>query len=229
MLEKAARLIMIITFPTIVLLTSLQLIAFQPAYYERQFSRYQIEEATGMEQEDLLYTISHVIDYLAGKRDDLVVISRVRGEEREIFGDREKHHMEDVRLLFARGILLRNMALLLFAAGLATVAAGGRDKTIRISRAFAWSAWFPLGLGAIGSLLVASNFSYWFVVFHELLFDNDLWLLDPSREILIQMLPEGFFADTALLTAVLTVLVLLLTGLCASFLLRRLRTVYYVR
>jgi integral membrane protein (TIGR01906 family) len=221
MLSKFARILMIISFLPLILLSSLQFIVYQPAYYERQFTRYGIEEATGMEKADLLYTMGEVMAYLAGERSDLVVISRVHGQEREIFGEREKHHMEDVRILFARGEQLRNLALLLFAAGLALTLLSA-EKAKNLARSLSWSSWLPVGLGAVMGLVVAFDFSYWFVVFHQVFFDNDLWILDPSREILIQMLPEGFFADTALLTAGLTLLILLLTGTAAVLVLSRL-------
>jgi integral membrane protein (TIGR01906 family) len=222
MLEKGTRVILIITLPLIVLFTSLQFIVFQPAYFDRQFTRYNIEEATGMEQADLLFTMGEVMDYLAGNRPDMVIVSRVRGEEREIFGERAIHHMEDVQVLFTRGILIRNIALLFFIGSL-TILALTKAGIKTIYSAFAWASFLPLCLGAAAGLLVATNFSYWFVVFHELFFSNDLWILDPSHEILIQMLPEGFFADTALLTTSLSILVMLITGTGALFLLSRYR------
>ena len=40
-----------------------------------------------------------------------------------------------------------------------------------------------------------SDFTKYFTIFHEIFFDNDLWLLDPSTDLLIRMLPEGFFMD----------------------------------
>ena len=60
---------------------------------------------------------------------------------------------------------------------------------------------FLTGLGAFlvisGGLgvLFASDFNKYFFLFHEIFFDNGLWLLDPAADLMIRMLPEGFFFD----------------------------------
>ena len=42
-----------------------------------------------------------------------------------------------------------------------------------------------------------TDFHRYFMIFHEMFFTNDLWLLDPDTDLLIRMLPEGFFLDMA--------------------------------
>ena len=48
-------------------------------------------------------------------------------------------------------------------------------------------------------------FSALFSQFHFLSFSNDLWMLDPRTDRLIQLFPLGFFFDAALRIAVQTV------------------------
>ena len=43
------------------------------------------------------------------------------------------------------------------------------------------------------------------MAFHLVSFSNDLWLLDPSRDMLIRMFPEGFFMDATMLIAFATI------------------------
>ncbi len=218
-MKRTAQLVIILTLPLVLLFTSLEALAFQRAYYGLQFSRYSIEDATGMEREDLLYTMDQVMAYLRGDREDLVVISRVRGEEREIFGRREKDHMVDVLHLFQGGFRIRNIALVSFLASLGFLLLKGAKE--KAAAALAWAGWLPLTLAALIGGVAAANFSPYFVLFHEVFFDNDLWILDPSREILIQMLPEGFFRDTALLWVGTFALLSFLTGLLSLLYLRR--------
>ncbi len=214
---KAARIVVILTLPLVLLFTSLEALVFQRAYFDVQFSRYGIEAVTGMEREDLLFTMDQVMAYLKGDREDLVVISRVRGEEREIFGPREKEHMVDVRELFLRGFQIRNASLILLLAALAYLLRRGAGAA---ASALLWAGWLPLSLAVLLGGAAALNFSPYFVLFHEVFFDNDLWILDPQREILIQMLPEGFFRDTTLLGAGIFTLLCLLTGLFSFLFLR---------
>jgi len=217
-MQKTARLVIILTLPLVLLFTSLEVLVFNPSYFNRQFARYGIEEATGMNREDLLYTMGQVMAYLKGQRADLVVLARVRGEEREIFGQREKDHMVDVRHLFLQGFRIRNTALTLLVLALGFLLF--RKKGKEAAASLAWAGWLPLLLVLVFSGLAALDFSRYFVLFHEAFFDNDLWILDPEREILIQMLPEGFFQDTALLGGVAFALLSSLVGLSSLLLLR---------
>ncbi len=214
-----ARIILIITLPLVLLFSSLQALVFQPAYFQWQFARYNIEEATGMEKENLHDTMSEVMAYLQGKRDDLVITSRVRGVEREIFGEREKDHMVDVQNLFLAGFRMRNISLLLLLGSLYVLCRkGSRALT---ARALVWASWLPLSLGLALGLVVSLDFSRYFVIFHEIFFDNDLWLLNPNTDILIQMLPEGFFMDTALLTTILFAFLSLCIGTASLYYYKR--------
>ena len=45
----------------------------------------------------------------------------------------------------------------------------------------------------LGGSIISSNFTYYWDQFHYLFFDNDLWLLNPATDIMIQMVPEPFF------------------------------------
>lgn len=46
----------------------------------------------------------------------------------------------------------------------------------------------------LGSAM-ARNFNAVFTKFHEIFFDNDLWIFDPAEDYMIRMLPEGLFFD----------------------------------
>ena len=50
---------------------------------------------------------------------------------------------------------------------------------------------------ALLGVVLATDFSNAFVTFHHIFFDNDLWILDPRVDMLVNIVPEGFFFDTA--------------------------------
>ena len=56
--------------------------------------------------------------------------------------------------------------------------------------------------GAAFAVWAAVDFSSAFTFFHETLFTNDLWLLNPEIDLLLRLLPEQFFADIAATIAV---------------------------
>lgn len=51
------------------------------------------------------------------------------------------------------------------------------------------AAWVPIGLLAF----LAVSFDYMFILFHELLFDNDAWLFNPTTDPIINVLTQEFF------------------------------------
>nr|MBA2450568.1 DUF1461 domain-containing protein [Chloroflexota bacterium] len=60
-------------------------------------------------------------------------------------------------------------------------------------------------LALLGGLAML-DFSELFVRFHLLSFSNDLWVLDPQRDNLIRLFPEGFWYDATVRIALLTLL-----------------------
>ena len=58
-----------------------------------------------------------------------------------------------------------------------------------------------LALG-LGMLL---NFDRLFLRFHLLSFTNKLWILDPARDYLIMLFPQGFWYDAAIFCVLATV------------------------
>jgi integral membrane protein (TIGR01906 family) len=63
--------------------------------------------------------------------------------------------------------------------------------------------WMALGIFAnhllliLLGILVVTDFTRYFTIFHEIFFNNDLWILNPNTDLLIQMLPEPFFVNIA--------------------------------
>lgn len=63
--------------------------------------------------------------------------------------------------------------------------------------------------------IISTNFTKYFIMFHHMFFTNDLWILDPTTDMLINIVPEGFFMDTAGRIAFLFgALSLILFGIC---------------
>lgn len=133
--------------------------------------------------------------YLRGDREDLVVWTTVNGEKQEFFNDREKAHMVDVQNLFLGGLTLRFSAIIVLVISLSgLIFTKGNWKRILPKSFLTGLGAFLVISGGLG-VLCASDFNKYFFLFHEIFFDNDLWLLDPATDLMIRMLPEGFFFD----------------------------------
>jgi len=65
------------------------------------------------------------------------------------------------------------------------------------------------------------------VIFHQIFFDNDLWILDARTDLLINIVPEPFFMDTAARIAMLFAGSVLCIFFLSLFLLVRNRKLTY--
>ena len=82
-----------------------------------------------------------------------------------------------------------------------------------------------LAITGLTALIVSGSFDRYFVIFHHLFFDNDLWILNPTEDNLINLLPEGFFSDTAFRIG--EIFLLMELAMCAAFMgIRRKRVTY---
>ena len=181
------------------LITSVEAVTYwTPGYYEHEYEKYNVTAAVRMEMDDLLQVTDEMMDYLRGDRDDLHVMTVVGGSPREFFNAREIAHMEDVRGLFLGAITLRRVCLAAAAVCVLLMTALKADLKRTLPRMLCVGTGLFFLLAAGIGLLIASDFSRYFVVFHHIFFDNDLWILNPATDLLINIVPEPFFADTAL-------------------------------
>ncbi len=180
------------------LLTSVEAVAYwTPGYYEKEYTKYNVTDAVHMEMDDLLDVTHEMMAYLRGRREDLHVPTIVDGQPREFFNDREIAHMEDVRGLFIGGLRLRLICLAVIVICLAVMAATKANLRHVLPRAVcAGTGLFFAGV-CILAAVIFSDFSKYFIIFHHIFFDNDLWILDPRTDLLINIVPEPFFMDTA--------------------------------
>ncbi len=183
----------------ILLITSVEAVVYwNPGYFEKEYEKYQVlDRLPDTTMEDLLAVTDEMMDYLKGDRPDLHVTATLDGQLREFFNEREIAHMEDVRDLFVGAIFLRRVCL-----GVIVVCAAILIFTkARLSRVVPAS--LCLGTGLFAALtaalaaIISTDFTKYFVIFHHIFFNNDLWILDPRTDLLINIVPEGFFMDTA--------------------------------
>lgn len=180
------------------LITSVEAVAYwTPHYYENEYTRYQVADDVHMEMDDLLYVTDEMMEYLRGSRDDLNIDTVVDGTPREFFNAREKAHMADVRNLFLEGLALRRLCLFLAAASVALLALFKVPLKHLLPRMLCAGTVLFLGVTALLAGIISTDFTKYFIIFHKIFFTNDLWQLDPRTDLLINIVPEPFFMDTA--------------------------------
>ena len=180
------------------LITSVEAVAYwTPHYYENEYTRYQVADDVHMEMDDLLYVTDEMMAYLRGSREDLHVPTIVDGQPREFFNDREIAHMEDVRGLFLGGLALRRISLGLIVACVILLLLLKADIRRVLPKMICIGSALFFAVLAVLAGIISTDFNQYFIMFHHIFFNNDLWMLNPDTDLLINIVPEPFFMDTA--------------------------------
>ena len=212
----------------VLLVTSVEAVVYwTPGYFEKEYQKYGVTDEINMEMEDLLDVTDVMMDYLKDKREDLQVVTRVDGTWRTFFSQRELDHMVDVKNLFLGGLSLRRICLLsaMLSVALLYVLKGRPSQVLPRVMCIGTGVFFT---GAcLITAIAAPDFTRAFTIFHEIFFDNDLWLLNPRRDLLINIVPEPFFVDTAVrIAAIFGGSILLILTVCILHLRRSKKRVH---
>jgi len=187
---------------TLIALMGIQLPAFGIWFYRWQYGVNDTYTQVDMEPEDLHEVTQHMIRYMQGQEPNLQIMTTVGGEERYFFSEIEIRHMADVYDLFAAGLILRNVLIVLFFLTLGLFLVKGRAWVPILFRSWQIGALAVfLSLGTLVGL-IAINWHHAFVVFHEIFFDNDYWILDTNVDLLVNIVPYPFFIAASIFIGV---------------------------
>lgn len=188
-----------ICFIVATLITSVQLVVGSGSdYFLKEYNKYQISEVVSISLEDLETVTVTMMDYLLGDREDLIVTVNRNNQEREFFNETEKLHMKDVKGIFYRGIIARRVSVVFILCALMFCLKKEKNGLKLILKAYQVVFVFFASVFSLTALIISTNFTKYFIIFHEIVFTNKLWLLDPDTDLLINILPEAFFVDTAI-------------------------------
>ena len=196
MIHRIAGIVVSLAFVIVLLITSFEIGIYSDFdRNEKEYKKYGVLTELEMEMDDVMDVTYEMMSYLRGNRENLDVETTVAGEVREFFNDREKAHMVDVRNLFLGGMDLRLAASAIAIAALLILMFAKANWKKILPQSFLIGLGIFIVLVGILGVLVATDFNKYFILFHEIFFTNDLWLLDPDTDLMIRMLPEGFFFD----------------------------------
>ena len=177
-----------------------------PGVYNRGFEKYRISLTTGIAEEDLRHVAGQIRHYFNSTDEPLLVKTQVYGEERELFNPREVQHMRDVKRLvwWVYAAAAVSGIYLLSATSWGIVVNGRGFLGVLAQRVIRGVALMGILVVVVGIFALA-GFDTLFLKFHQLAFANDLWQLDPRRDYLVIIFPQGFWLDATMRVVALTV------------------------
>ena len=191
---KKVLVVAIIAFFIANFATAIQLVAFDRGFFESFYQSNQTSEKLDMSFDDLMRATDHLLAYIVGEKDDLELQVNVNNQPVMMYNQREIDHMVDVRDLFATLVVVQIICYLVFFVSLVVSYFVDRKQLKAVLFESSKLAVFVFG-GAVGliTLFALVDFNWFWNVFHEVLFDNDLWLLNPRTDRMIVMVPLAFF------------------------------------
>lgn len=170
----------VLFFPLIFLLITLFL-GFNLNLYQNEYGR--IRAMQTISEADALSNAKDVYDYLNGKKDQLSFA----------YTNKEKLHLLDIKNIIF-GVKLFTLILFISISLIFFLIYLKKGISILIKTIF-WANIFSL-LVYLGFIVIFTfYFDQIFLLFHQLFFRNDYWLLDPNTEMLINFFPPEFFAN----------------------------------
>jgi integral membrane protein (TIGR01906 family) len=203
--RQVAALVFIIALPVALVTTTIRIVANEPRLYSYAADHYDTPETTGIERSELLRASGELRDYFNNGDDAVFIRVRKDGDLISLFNPRETAHLRDVKSLFQASFRMQEGTVVFVLAYVVGMFIWAREGTLRgLAKQLLISS--ALGVVVIGLLgaVIATGFDAAFERFHLIFFTNDLWQLDPDRDRLIQMFPEGFWQDVTLWVGIAT-------------------------
>ncbi|MFT4304507.1 MAG: TIGR01906 family membrane protein [Candidatus Woesearchaeota archaeon] len=182
-INKILYIIAIINLFNIIIIAPLYFISFNENYYFNYFEKYDLYDNINANKEQIQGNFSQVLNYVKGDINYIGI---------GIFNEREILHLKDVKNLFYFGKLL-----LAIHAFLLIIIFSYLNKQL-IFDILKKSSIFCLSFLSLVTLYSLIDFTTTFIIFHEILFTNDLWILSYQTDNLIRILPEELFFELGL-------------------------------
>lgn len=221
LLNIAAKWLFMLCLPVMLLTASIGLAVNSKWLSEYGFNKYNVSQTTGLADSELEKVASGFISYF-NSGEEFISINVIKdGQPFTLFNQREVAHIRDVK-----GLIWLDYWLLLgtgiYVLGYASISLFWRRR--KCWRRLAWGVvgggGITLGLMLFLGLVAMLDFKGFFLQFHLISFANDLWLLDPTKDYLIMLFPQGFWYDATIFCTLVTVgLALVLAGIAGAYLL----------
>ena len=177
--------------------------------YQYNLSIYPIEERTSLPLDEIKNTNNKIKNYFFSDEEFLDV---------EIFNNKEVVHMKDVKEIINNIFLFGKIFCIAFILLTSFII---YNYKIYLHSIFKYSTIIFVVLIFLFSILTFVSFNQIFIIFHEIAFRNDLWLLNINEDYLLMMYPESFFRDVAIFLLISSLFINLIMFYVAKTLIKK--------
>jgi integral membrane protein (TIGR01906 family) len=194
LIRVLAAILFILSIPVALVTSNIRFVANEERVYRYAIDEYDAVAKTGIEREELLRASAEIRAYFNNDEETLSIRVREDGREVSLFNERETAHMVDVKDRFQAVNKAQEFSVIYVLGYIAIVGLWAREVSLRglAVQVAAGAAICVIAIGVIG-VIGATGFDSAWEDFHEIMFSNDFWLLNPNTDHLIQIFPPAFW------------------------------------
>ncbi|WP_122639230.1 MULTISPECIES: TIGR01906 family membrane protein [unclassified Romboutsia] len=193
-MKKAMNIIFCIFFSLLIIGCSIRIVvAFKELYYF-DINYLNIDEMNNLTKEEIKLNYDYMIDYNLNKISGDFELPTIKSSREG------KIHFEEVKEIFLN---VNKLLILSFIITLIGIVYNLKNKKIDFLNI---TSKLVIILPILVSIPMLINFDKTFVIFHEIMFDNDYWIFDPLKDPVINILPQEFFYHAGLMIVVFVIL-----------------------
>ena len=186
-MKKTLAVILVISISLMFLMISIEVNSYNKSYFTKSYEKYNIESVTSKSTKELNIITIDLIKYLKGLGGNELLEAH--------FNEREILHMEDVQHLFDLARIVKYVSTIISI--LIVLYLLRKKEILTLGKTLFYGIFANYILIALLGVLILFDFNKYFTYFHLIFFSNELWILDPMTDLMIQMLPEQFFFGMA--------------------------------
>ena len=183
-------------------------VGFKELYYF-DIENLNIATNNNLSVEEVKQNYDYMIDYNLGKISGEFNLPTIKSS---LEG---KIHFEEVREIIKNVLKMLLVSLMISVVG---IYISLRNKNINFLNL---TSKLILILPVVVSIPMIVNFDKTFILFHEIMFDNDYWIFDPEKDPVINLLPQEFFLHAGIMIVVLILLSSLIFRLLYKYLINK--------
>jgi len=207
----AAKWLFILCLPLLLLTASLGWAVNSLWLYKYGFEKYNVGQTTSLADSELEKAATGLISYFNSDEEFISLTVIKDGKSFELFNQREILHLKDVKGLIWLDYRL-SMGMLLYVLAYAGIILFWRKDWRQLAWGVVGGSGLTLALMLALGLGALFNFDQLFLQFHFISFANELWRLDPAKDYLIMLFPQGFWYDATLFCVLTTVSMAIIAG-----------------
>lgn len=200
--DESVNLIAAMIAVILILIGALFLFSFNESFYRNQFESNDVYEDLNLSEERANEEFFRVTDYVSDRTSEI---------GSDFFNDKEKQHLDDVKDIFqSLKVLFFVLQTFLVILIVRTIYISD-DEPFRLDFRKVVKYMNMVFAALVGlAVLISFNFTRAFTLMHEILFSNDLYLLDPVTDNLIIYLPETVFVQISIRVLAFSLVILAL-------------------